>query len=96
MVQSYEHEVYRSILPHGQLGSWGLSEDYQGDETDDHHHGLSSSLGDRTSAWCVSVPGESSWVFEVRHVKRLRLSVKTSNGPGHRNSVGKVQVRTAS
>ena len=64
MIQATDHEVYPSALSDGRLAGWGIE---QANETDPHPNNWSDDLpfDDRTTAWAISVPGETEWVKKV-------------------------------
>lgn len=67
MVQSTGHEVYRSVISPVKLGGWGLAEEDEGDGivNGDSQYDVLPVLDDRSTAWVVSVPGESKWMALV-------------------------------
>lgn len=77
MIQSTEHEVYQAEMPNHALGGWGLAEDAHLQDSSDIQSGDSydtSGLGDRSTLWAVSIPGESDWVASVSNISRAQSS----------------------
>lgn len=70
MIQSTDQEVYQYLRAGGKLGGWGLAEDYPDDDYIDTD-ASPAGLDDRSTAWAVSVPGETDWMASVRSLLSL-------------------------
>lgn len=64
MIQSTDSEVYQSTLSDGSLAGWGIGYEEE-DWNQMHVWNESLPLDDRSTAWAVSVPGETEWVTQV-------------------------------
>lgn len=74
MIQFTDHEVYQSEHADGSLAGWGIGYDT---EYENRPHDWSEGLpfDDRTTAWAVSVPGETDWVKKVFVVSQGSLEI---------------------